>query len=232
MEHPIGWLDIALRLGLAILAGGVIGYERETRHHPAGLRTHILVCIGASLVAITDCMIAQEVFRTNENGVFGVTVTLGRLSAQVISGIGFLGAGTIITTKRNIAGLTTAASLWACACIGLAAGMGLYGLAACGAGLALIVLSVIKRVVVGHFYKIIEVSFHHRKETLAFLNEYFTSHHIRVHNVDFRVEESEDGQNIYTNAYTCDIPRKLDSAAIINEIAEQPNVQKVRTRDP
>ncbi len=228
----MNYLDIAGRLCLAILAGGVIGYERETRRHPAGLRTHILVCVGAAIVALIDCMIAGQVSQATMEGARGVTVTLGRLSAQVVSGIGFLGAGTIITTKRNIAGLTTAASLWAVACVGIAAGMGLYGLALIGAGCTLVVLTLIKRLVVGHFYKIVEVSFLHRKETLSFLNEYLSSHHIRVHNVDFRVEENTDGGNIYTNVYTLDIPRKLDSATLVNDLAEHVNIQKVRTRDP
>lgn len=222
--------DILARLGLAILSGGVIGYERETRRHPAGLRTHILVCVGSAMVALIECLLAEKLFEL-QGGNSGVTVTLGRLSAQVISGIGFLGAGTIITTKRNIAGLTTAASLWAVACIGIAAGMGFFGLCLLGAGCTLIVLTLIKRLVVGHLYKILEVSFRHRKETLDFLNTYLADHRIRVHNVDFRVEESTDG-NIYTNVYTLDLPRKIDSSALVNDISEYPNVQKVRTRDP
>lgn len=220
--------DILLRLSMAIVAGGVIGYERETRRHPAGLRTHILVCVGAAIVSIIECMLAAQVLALHQDG---VTVTLGRMSAQVVSGIGFLGAGTIITTKRNIAGLTTAASLWAVACIGIASGMGLYPLTLLGTSCTLIVLTVIKRAVVGHIYKILEVSFRHRVETLEFINGYLTQNHIRVHNVDFRVEETSDG-NLYTNVYTLDLPRKIDSATMINDIAEFKNVMKVRTRDP
>ncbi len=224
----VTYWDILGRLAIAILSGGIIGYERETRRHPAGLRTHILVCVGAAIVAIIECLLAERVLETGSSN---VTVTLGRLSAQVVSGIGFLGAGTIIPTKRNIAGLTTAASLWGVACLGIAAGMGLYGLCAIGAGCTLIVLTLIKRLIVGHVYKIMEVSFRHRKETLDFLNSYLAEQRIRVHNVDFRVEESPEG-NIYTNVYTLDLPRKIDSAAMVNDIAEYANVQKVRTRDP
>ncbi len=232
MPLVMDYWDIILRLIVAIVTGGVIGYERETRRHPAGLRTHILVCVGAAIVSIIDCLIAERVMLATAEGAGGVSVTLGRLSAQVISGIGFLGAGTIITTKRNIAGLTTAASLWTVACIGLAAGMGLYGVALLGAGCTLIVLTVIKRIVVGHTYKIVEVSFIHRKETLSFLNEYLAAQNIRIHNVDFSVEEASEGGNLYMNVYTLDIPRKMDNAALVNDIAEHPNVQKVRTRDP
>lgn len=225
----ITYWDILIRLLVAIASGGIIGYERETRRHPAGLRTHILVCVGAAIVALIECLLAEQALRDYPEG--SVTVTLGRMSAQVVSGIGFLGAGTIITTKRSIAGLTTAASLWAVACIGIAAGMGLYGLAAIGAGCALLVLTAVKRIVVGHVYKVMEVSFRHRVQTLEFLNTYLTERHIRVQNVDFRVEETPDG-NLYTNVYTIELPRKVDNAAVVNDIAEYENVLKVRTRDP
>lgn len=224
----IGFGELILRLGIAILAGGIIGYERETRRHPAGLRTHILVCVGACVVSLIECQLAEQFLDVSKSG---VSFTMGRLSAQVISGIGFLGAGTIITTKRNIVGLTTAASLWAIGCLGIAAGMGLYSLCVIGTILILIVLTLIKQLFVGHIYKIVEVSFRHRRETLGFLNDYFTTNHIRIQNVDFRVDESPDG-NIYTNVYTLDLPRKLDSAMMINDITEYGNVQKVRTRDP
>lgn len=225
----MAYWDIIARLALAVLAGGIIGYERETRRHPAGLRTHILVCVGASTVAIIECMLAEQVAAS---GASHVTVTLGRMSAQVVSGIGFLGAGTIITTKRSIAGLTTAASLWGVACIGIASGMGLYALTLISTGFTLLVLTVIKRVIVGHYDKILEVSFRHRKETLEFLGDYLTARHIRVHNVDFRVEESPDGNNLYTNVYTLELPHKVDNASLVNDLAEHANVTKVRTRDP
>lgn len=225
----ISYLDILLRLALATVAGGIIGYERETRRHPAGLRTHILVCVGAATVATIECLLIDRMSGM-ENG--NVSITLGRMSAQVVSGIGFLGAGTIITTKRNIAGLTTAATLWGIACIGIAAGMGLYALTGIATGFTLLVLTVIKRIVVGHIYKLVEISFQHRVETLEFLNGYMTEHHIRVVSVDFRVEANAEGNNIYTNVYTLDLPRKFDSAAMVTDIAEYHNVTKVRTRDP
>lgn len=223
----ITFFDILLRLCIAIVTGGVIGYERETRRHPAGLRTHILVCVGACIVALIESMLAAQLQATY---VEGVSISMGRMSAQVISGIGFICAGTIITTKRNIVGLTTAASLWAVGCLGIAAGLGFYALCVLGGILILVVLTFIKQPMVGHTYKIVEVSFKHRKETLEFLNDYLITNHINVQSVDFRVEESPDG-NIYTNVYTLDLPKKLDSAVVINDIAEHINVQKVRTRE-
>lgn len=113
-------IDIILRLLGAAVLGGLIGYEREQKQRPAGFRTHILVCIGAALVMITSEYMLNE---------FASSIDPARMGAQVISGIGFLGAGTIIRDKFKVKGLTTAASLWAVACIGLAVGMGYYYLA-------------------------------------------------------------------------------------------------------
>jgi putative Mg2+ transporter-C (MgtC) family protein len=116
--QEINTLSIITRLTLAILFGGVIGYERGRKRRPAGLRTHILVCIGAALVMITSQYMLE---------VRHYTADPSRLGAQVISGIGFLGAGTIlITGKQQVKGLTTAAGLWASACMGLAIGIGFY----------------------------------------------------------------------------------------------------------
>jgi putative Mg2+ transporter-C (MgtC) family protein len=108
---------IMLRLVMAVILGGIIGFERGRAGRPAGLRTHILVCLGSTLAMMTNQYVYQ---------VYDVSDPT-RLAAQVISGIGFLGAGTIIVTGRHqVKGLTTAAGLWATACMGLAIGIGFY----------------------------------------------------------------------------------------------------------
>ena len=108
-------ISIIIRLSLAMCAGLVIGIDREMKRRVAGIKTHILVCVGAAMVMITSQYMLTK---------FG-TGDPARLGAQVISGVGFLGVGTIIVTGRNqVRGLTTAASIWACACLGLAAGIG------------------------------------------------------------------------------------------------------------
>ena len=118
-------LSIFVRLALAVLLGGVIGLERGIKGRPAGMRTYMLVCIGSTLAMITNEHIIY---------VFGGTDP-ARMGAQVISGIGFLGAGTIIVTRdRQVRGLTTAAGLWASACMGLAIGVGFYSGALIGMG--------------------------------------------------------------------------------------------------
>ncbi len=121
------WLDslrgaslaaLVIKLLLAVIFGGTIGLERGRKRRPAGFRTHILVCVGATMAMC----ISRYCIDT-----LGITVDVSRLGAQVINGIGFLGAGTIIVTRRQeVKGLTTAAGLWACACMGLAIGAGFF----------------------------------------------------------------------------------------------------------
>ncbi|MCL2200728.1 MAG: MgtC/SapB family protein [Oscillospiraceae bacterium] len=113
----INTISITVRLLMATLMGGIIGLERGIKKRPAGMRTYMLVCIGATLVMITNQHLAY-IFPEADPA---------RLGAQVISGIGFLGVGTIIITRdRQVRGLTTAAGLWASACMGLAIGVGFY----------------------------------------------------------------------------------------------------------
>lgn len=110
-------LSVIVRILLAIICGGVIGIERRRAHQPAGMRTYMLVCMGAAIVMATG-QYMYDTFKTGDPS---------RLGAQVISGIGFLGAGSIITSgKTKVRGLTTAAGLWVSACIGLALGIGFY----------------------------------------------------------------------------------------------------------
>jgi putative Mg2+ transporter-C (MgtC) family protein len=111
-------LESVIKIFMALVCGGLIGYEREYKNRPAGLRTHVLVCMGAALVMI----VAQYMYNMGSGGNIDTT----RLGAQVVSGIGFLGAGTIIRERFSVKGLTTAASLWAVACIGIAVGSGYF----------------------------------------------------------------------------------------------------------
>ena len=130
-------LQYLARVALAAVLAGVIGYEREHVQRNAGMRTHILVAIGAALV-----MCCGEFLVTKYSGIMNLDPA--RLGAQVISGIGFLCAGTIIKEGISVRGLTTASSLWCVSCIGLAAGAGAYVLAVGVAVLALIVLRVLR----------------------------------------------------------------------------------------
>ena len=111
-------LSVTVRLVLAVVCGGFIGIERGSKRRPAGFRTHILICLGATMATLTSQFLVLEM---------GLYTDMARLGAQVIAGIGFIGAGTIIITKRRqVKGLTTAAGLWTSAIVGLCCGAGFY----------------------------------------------------------------------------------------------------------
>jgi putative Mg2+ transporter-C (MgtC) family protein len=128
-------IDLAIRLTVGLVLGAIIGFERELHRQPAGFRTHSLVSLGAALFTVVSAF-----------GFTGDLVDPTRIAAQIVSGIGFIGAGTILQHRGHIRGLTTAASLWAVAAIGTAAGAGLYVVAVVGTLLILIVLSILDRV--------------------------------------------------------------------------------------
>lgn len=111
-------LSVIIRMFLSVICGGLLGLERERKRRPAGFRTHILICLGAAATTLTS----QYLFLVQEQ-----FTDIARLGAQVIAGVGFIGAGTIIVThRRRVKGLTTAAGLWVAAIIGLACGAGYY----------------------------------------------------------------------------------------------------------
>ena len=129
-------LAIVLRILAAVICGGLIGLERGLKNRPAGLRTYMLVCVGACIVMLTN----QYVVQISHTG------DPTRLAAQVVSGIGFLGAGTIIVTRRNqIKGLTTAAGLWSAAGIGIALGIGFYEVALVGSFAIFAVMTLLQK---------------------------------------------------------------------------------------
>jgi putative Mg2+ transporter-C (MgtC) family protein len=137
--HPLMQAELLVRLGVAVLLGAVLGLERQLGQHPAGLRTHILVALGAA---------GYTVAGTYGVAGYGTVQDAGRIAAQIVAGVGFLGAGTIWRSgsDRVIYGLTTAASIWVAASIGMLAGFGMYVLAAGCAALGFVVLRLMKGV--------------------------------------------------------------------------------------
>jgi putative Mg2+ transporter-C (MgtC) family protein len=133
----LGWDDNLARLSLAAVLGGAIGFERELRDREAGLRTHLLVCLGSALFTIVSAYGFRE-FLTSGDQVVRADPT--RIAAQIVTGIGFLGAGAIIRQGLSVRGLTTAATLWVSAAIGIAAGAGYYSGAVLGTVVTLIAL--------------------------------------------------------------------------------------------
>src|SRR5699024_4367949 len=125
----MNWQTISIRLLISIVMSGIIGYEREYHSRPAGVRTHMMVCIGATIIAMIQEQVSLDAINfAIENPEISSVVRYDktRIIAQVVSGVGFLGAGTIMVQKRSVYGLTTAATIWAVAALGIAIGLGYY----------------------------------------------------------------------------------------------------------
>ena len=131
------WYEILTRLSLACLFGGLVGLERERKNWAAGMRTHMIVCLGSSLIMIVSAYGFEDLLHIDK-----IDLDPSRIAAQVVSGIGFIGAGTIMFTKGagTVRGLTTAAGLWTVAGIGLATGSGMFIAASVATVLAIIIL--------------------------------------------------------------------------------------------
>lgn len=148
METLAQWIDgivagsggSLVRMALAAALGGIIGLEREASGKPAGFRTNLLICLGAALVTELSITVARDVTLPG-----GFRSDPGRLAAQIVSGVGFLGAGTIIQARGSVVGLTTAATLWVVAAIGMAVGAGAYVQAVVAAAVVVTTLSVLGR---------------------------------------------------------------------------------------
>lgn len=221
MENSV----IILRIALAILVGTIIGIEREIKGRPAGIRTHILVCLGACTISLIESYFTASL-TADENS--AIAYNFGRLSAQVISGIGFLGAGTILFSDRKITGLTTAASLWNTACLGIAIGYGYYVIAIVGSLFVFFVLILMQRIIHVRVTKKLEVRFVHRVDTIEYINKYFEARGIQIADIDFHVTNTDE-RNVYTNIYSLQLPHDVTYTEIVNNLSEHANVLSIRT---
>lgn len=213
--------ELIFRLLLALILGGIIGFERENVHRPAGFRTHILVCVGAALVMITsEYLVSKYMGKTNSDP--------ARLGAQVISGIGFLGAGTIMREGVSVKGLTTAASLWAVSCVGIAAGSGFYLGAIAATVIIYITLLSLKRMQTQISEKKFKKSFYVYSDYLPGrineLKETFSRFGITVRDVEFINDENE--QNTIAK-FLVEVPGIMDKQLIVEEMLSLQGIKKV-----
>lgn len=217
--------SIAARLLLASVCGGLVGYEREKASRPAGFRTHILVCLGSALVMIT----AEYIWRDYSQA---VNIDPTRLGAQVISGIGFLGAGTIIRNGSSVKGLTTAASLWAVACIGLAIGSGFYAGAMIATVLIFIALislkKIEKRLIVKRDSRNLQIALKHYSSDISEILRITDSLDLVVRRLQLlpHDEVDFDDENIYLRL-SFNRLNQDDKLKLVQEICRLPTVIKV-----
>jgi putative Mg2+ transporter-C (MgtC) family protein len=184
--------DIVFRLGLSFLAGGLIGFERSSRRQVAGLRTHILICVGATLLMLLSVWIPQTLMQ-------GRVGDPGRIAAQVVSGIGFLGAGAILRLGNNVKGLTTAASLWLISAVGLAIGAGMYLAAGVALFLSMFTLMALDRLEKRLFpverNKVLDISFKESVPDTKKALEVLEQFGVRVQSIDLEQHLGKGGDS-------------------------------------
>ena len=190
--REVTYLAVALRIFAAVIIGGLLGLERGMKNRAAGLRTYMLVCVGACVIMLTN----QYIYQAYGSG------DPVRMGAQVVSGIGFLGAGTIIVTRRNqIKGLTTAAGLWASAGVGLALGIGFYEAAVTGAVAIFIIMTLLQKMDdrMHRKNRVLEVYLELSKDqSLGDFLRQIREQDIDISNVQRELDsESEDGSRAY-----------------------------------
>ena len=198
---PHDYAVIAGRLLLAALLSGLIGVERESKQQAAGLRTHLLVGTGSCLMMILS-VTGFDAFIQNESG--AIRYDPARIPSYVISGIGFLGAGTIIVHKGSVRGLTTAASIWVAAGLGLVIGIGMYFVALLTTIIVLATLYILekleKRYFVSHRQKEISIIAEDREDTFKKISSLFEESHLSI--IDFQIETLEAYSDRKVSNYT------------------------------
>lgn len=214
------WVSVIFRLAVATVCGGVIGFDRGRKRRPAGFRTYMIVCIGAALTML----ISQHLFWR------GYTTDLSRLGAQVVSGIGFLGAGTIIVTGRQqIKGLTTAAGLWASACMGLAIGAGFYFGALVGFLLVLFTMTVLSyvegRIIASARNMNIYVEYTSSTD-VGVLIDSIKKLDVKIYDIEIRRSRASEG--VYPSSIiSLKLPKGLPHAVLMAEVASSIGVRSV-----
>lgn len=209
---------LIIRLVLATILGGAVGLERELHGRAAGLRTHILVCLGSCLI------IATAIFFSENYG-----ADAGKIAAGVVTGIGFLGAGTIMRYRASVIGLTTAASIWTVSAIGLAVGCGFYPAAFWTTLIALVTLALLTRVERKWLHKewlrLLKIETKGELQQLGKIRQVFSQYRAEVR--DLEISKIENTRN-YLLEIQLRLPRDSDEQLIITEIMRLEGVEKAR----
>lgn len=236
--------EVLIKLLMAIAIGGLIGYERQINNRPAGFRTHILVCVGAtiiSMIQIETIEQTKEMILANPLLANSLKADIGRMGAQVITGVGFLGAGTIIREKGLVKGLTTAASVWVVACIGLAVGLGMYFItiaSTIGVFTSLVILKKVEDKFIDKIQLIdLEIEYVGDKEFTKKMQKYFNMKNIIVSNIQFmndtkKLKETVNAKEEYICKrliYTIEVPKHIKATKIVQDLCRIKGIILVKT---
>lgn len=214
---------IVFRLFLSFCAGAVIGLERSSKRQAAGMRTHILICLGAASVMLLSIWLT-EIQGSGDPG---------RMAAQVVSGMGFLGGGAILKLGANVKGLTTAASIWVVACIGLVTGCGMYA-----ASIAMIVLTMITLSVMHRFERVLfparqnkflEIHFTDNEIKTTEITEILSNYAISI--LSTNVRQSKRGDSLVKLILFIDIPKQTNIRKLNTDLQSLGNITKISLKE-
>lgn len=213
---------VLVRLLLAVVCGGLIGIEREVKRRPAGFRTHILICLGAAVTTLTS----QYLYL-----VLGLYTDVARLGAQVVAGIGFIGAGTIIVTnRRRVKGLTTAAGLWTSAIIGLVCGAGYIEGAIFATLMVLLAELVLIKIEYRFARKLTDTNLYieyYKAETIEVIVHNLREHHVKMNGLEISRVAEDNGRHRYSAVVTVQASRSGLDTELLKGLQSTENVLSV-----
>lgn len=226
-DGAIALWDLFARIFLAVVIGFLLGLEREISHHPAGIKTHVLVCLGAAIASMISVEMAYQA------NIINCSLDLSRIAAGVVSGMGFIGAGAIMKSRDGtmVTGITTAATLWVSSCLGLAVGMGYYRITFIAfiiIYLATFLMKLLERkVFVSKRIRKIEVVFTEKGTVIPIIDSFLENKKITVMAFEYISHpdnKTASGQKIYHCRYTLRIPHGLVFVALIKDLAMFENI--------
>jgi len=216
LDEEITWYGVIVRLVMAAILGGIIGLERQRSNQSAGFRTHMMLTVASAVAMLTNQFLFER---------FG-NADISRIAAGIVSGVGFLGAGTIlITSGTRIKGLTTAAGLWACSCLGIAIGAGFYTAALCAVFIYVIVLMLLpleRYISKNNKYVNLHVEFDDSKKLVGLLD------YAREKNIDIltlNLNENYKDTGIYVYDILISVPKEYPMVKIEEDLKNNPNVR-------
>lgn len=222
LSNEITWQTSLVRILISFFIGLLIGIERETHDQPAGLRTHILISVGSTIIMLISIYIPQT-FTEFQNG------DPGRIAAQVVSGIGFLGAGAILKYGTDVKGLTTAASIWAMAALGLAVGAGMFVVGFIGVAVILFALTVMnlfeKKIFKERTIRRVELCIKKKDSDIQVLKDVLKDQDIKIISTGFERNINEATDKI---VFIVGVTRKINIKKLSDNFEKQPGIVSIK----
>ncbi len=232
--NDLGLIEMLTRVLVAIATGGIIGLEREVKNKPAGFITHTVLCVGAAVIAIIQTKLSHQavvLLMNNPLLAQGVKVDTGRLIAQVVSGVGFLGAGTIIQNRGSVKGITTAATLWLTACLGIAVGLGYFYLGVGTAVLMTIIVALLKRFELYHIEKRVKkrmiIAYVVDEDMENKIKTFLTTKKVKIRGKKHLSEIYNGEETERKTAYTLMIPKFIEFKSMVEEMEKMEDILNI-----